>query len=97
MELKKLEKLRQEHARLSSLSVVKTADLVGLAGQLGRQIKPGVGKHPMYENKFFPELPNLSIPQHGADTDMRLARSILRQLENQDLVEWELTLEIEDK
>lgn len=92
MDRNKLNRLRAQHARLSRLSVVKTAELVGLAAALGRRLKPGVGKHPMYDNEYFPDLSALSIPHHGTDTGKRLAASILNQLE-QDLIEWDITLD----
>jgi hypothetical protein len=94
MDRKKLGKLRAQHAHLSKLRVVKTAELAGLAGALGRRLKGGVGKHPMYVNEFFPELAALSIPSHGTDTGRRLAASILNQLE-EDFTEWDITLEDE--
>lgn len=96
MDRKKLKRLRAQHARLSTLRVVETAELVGLAGSLGRRLNGGVGKHPMYVNEYFPDLSALSIPSHGKDSGKRLAKSILAQLED-DFTEWDVTLADEDE
>ena len=74
----------------------KARDLEELARSLGRTIF-NRGKEPTWVNKYFSELPPLSIPHHGGrDLATGTKHSILTQLED-DLAKWHEKIESNGK
>ena len=95
MNKKKLAKLRRESDKLrAGRNNIKSSQLSGFAGKLGRQRDTSRGKEPTYINVYFPELNPLSIP--APNIKPYTAVSVLDNLE-QDFAKWEAAVEVEEK
>lgn len=91
MTRKKLSRLRRELESLRP-SPQKPRKLERLAKKLGRRLADR-GKEPQWVSVPFPHLRPLSIPHHPGDLPRGTTLSILNQLADYDLVEWEALIE----